>query len=127
MKNSTMIMFLIFFVSTTLMGAVTRETGKLYLVVDKSTQHVIQMGISPGSVAVQDAGTQELVRIDGEKPTHLSEIYFKLVDGKLVDMSLAEMDGVKSKIRSDVDDAEVARLKAIMARDPAGFRAVLGL
>lgn len=110
-----------------LMGAVPRETGKLYLVVDKSTQHVLQMGISPDSVVVQDAGAQELVRIDGEKPSHLSEIYFKLVDGKLVDMTSAEMDVVKSRLQSDVYDAEVARLKAIMARDPAGFRTVLGL
>jgi len=127
MKNSTIVMFLMFFVSTTVIGAATRETGKLYLVVNKSNQHVIQMGISPDSVAIQDVATQELRRIDGEKPTHLSEIYFKLVDGKLVDMSSAEMDVVKSKIRSNADDAEVARLKAIMARDPAGFRAVLGL
>lgn len=108
-------------------GAVPRETGKLYLVVDKSNQHVIQMGISPDSVVVQNAVTQELIRIDGEKPTHRSERYFKLIDGKLVAMTAGEMAVVDSKQLSDVQDAEVVRLKAIMARDPAGFRTVLGL
>lgn len=104
-----------------------RETGKLYLVVDKSTQHVLQMGISPTAVAVEDPATEELIVLTGEKPSHLSENYFKLVDGRLKDMTASEMALVDSKVQAEKDEEAVARLKAIMTRDPAGFRQILGL
>ncbi len=118
---------LVAIVGFALVGAVPRETGKLYLVVEKSTQHVLQIGISPESVGTQDSEKEVLVVIDGEKPSHLSENYFKLVDGELVDMTGQEKAAVDLSIVSKEEDEEVARLKAIMARDPAGFRAILGL
>lgn len=124
--KSWAVMVGVVFMVILLVGAVARETGKLYLIVDKSTQRVLQMGISPQSVSIRDAG-EELVILDGEKPTHLSENYFKLVDGKLVDMTTSEKSQVDSKIKTEKDDEEVAHLKAIMARDPAGFRQILGL
>lgn len=110
-----------------LIGAAPRELDKLYLVVEKSTRNVIQMGISVGSVVVEDAGTQELAVIDSEKPSNLSENYFRLVDGKLVEMTVSEKTQVDSKLQVEKEDKEVVKLKAIMARDPAGFRQVLGL
>lgn len=110
-----------------LIGAAPRELGKLYLVVEKSTGNVIQMGNSVDSVVVEDAGAQELAVIDGEKPSNLSENYFRLVDGKLVEMNVSEKTQVDSKLQAKKEDDEVAKLKAIMARDPAGFRQILGL
>lgn len=108
-------------------GAALRETGKLYIIVDKSNQHVLRMGISPQAVLIQDATVEKLVVISGEMPTHLSENYFKLIDGELVDMTASEKAQVDANLQTEKDNKEVARLKAIMSRDPAGFRSVLGL
>lgn len=108
------------------MGA-SRELGKLYLVVQKSNQWVRRMGISPGSVAVEDSETEALVIIDGEKPTHLSEFYFKLVDEKLVDMLASEKIQVDVRIKTEIDVRQVNEMKRIIALNPAGVREALDL
>ncbi len=108
-----------------LMGAVTPE--RLYVVVEDATGNVLQMGLHDYAVTVEDAATQSLVQLAVEKPTNLSPQYFRVVDGKLVEMDIAEMDAVDANSATKTADAEVERLKAIMARDPAGFRQVLGL
>ncbi len=108
-----------------LMGAAT--PNRLYVVVEDATGNVLQMGLHDYAVTVENAATQSLVQLPIEKPTNLSPQYFRVVDGKLVEMSIAEMDAVDAKSATKTADAEVERLKAIMARDPAGFRQVLGL
>ncbi len=109
------------------LGATVRETGKLYIIVDNSTQHVLRMGISPESVLIENSKIETLIVIEGEKPVNLSENYFKIQNGVLVEMTVSEMNRIDSDLKAEKDNAEVAKLKIIMARDPAGFRQVLGL
>ena len=97
------------------------------VVYEKATGDVVQMGLHDYAVTITDVATQAMVRLDVEKPTHLSEKYFRVVDGKLVDMTSQEKAQVDTKLDVQIRAERVQHLKELLALDPQGFREVLGL
>lgn len=99
----------------------------LYCVVATTSRFVLQMGIRPYAVKVEKPASQELVSLDAEKPTHLSEIYFKVVAGQLIEMNATEKAQAHARVVSDRLTKRVADLKETVEADPAGFKTSLGL
>ncbi len=99
----------------------------LYCVVATASRFVLQMGVHPYAVKVETPATQELVSLAAEKPTHLSEIYFKVVAGQLAEMNATEKAQADARVVSDRLAKRVSDLKRIVEADPAGFKASLGL
>lgn len=99
----------------------------IYLVIDKATKRVHQIGLTSDSVVVEDPVKEELISLDREKPNHLSEHYFKVVGGKLIDMNAGEKTQADQRLKNADKQERVQRMKDLLAEDPAGFRAALGL
>lgn len=99
----------------------------IYCVINKTTKFVLQMGLHDYAVKVEDPTMQEMVRIDIDKPTDLSEIYFKVIDGRLVKMN--EREKAESDAREKTKDNinRVNALKQTILLDPVEVKKALGL